>query len=200
MEKKKIKLIDIEPADYNPRRIGDNELRSLRGSIDEFGFVDPIIVNLENNRIIGGHQRYSVLRQNGVEDVYMVELGGIGWVFTDDDLKIKSKAHEKALNVALNKIGGDWDNGKLSEVLNELSLNGFDTGLTGFEENEWLENESVDFEIDDEIDEVNEADDEPYVDDEVSYDLVITFGSEEELDREFEKFTDMGIKCRTIIA
>ena len=203
MEKKKIKLLDIAPADYNPRKISDSDLRKLRGSIDEFGLVDPIIVNLDNNRIIGGHQRYDVLRQNGVEDAFMVELGGIGWVFLEDDLKIKSKSHEKALNIALNKISGDWDRNKLSEVLNELSLVGFEMELTGFEENEWLENESVDFAVDEDEDfdgEVNDADSEPYVEDEISYDLVITFGSEEELERAFEKFSDLGIKCRTIVA
>ena len=198
MEKKVISLLDIEPADYNPRKISDGELRNLRGSIDEFGLVDPIIINLKNNRIIGGHQRYNVLRQNGVEEAYLVELGGIGWVFIDDDLSIKSKQHEKALNVALNKISGDWDKNKLSDVLNELSSVGFDVELTGFEKNEWLENESVDFEIGD------DADDEPvsdeYVEDEISYDLVITFGSEEELNTAFEKFSDFGIRCRTIIA
>lgn len=198
MEKKVISLLDIEPADYNPRKITDGELRNLRGSIDEFGLVDPIIINLKNNRIIGGHQRYNVLRQNGVEEAYLVELGGIGWVFIDDDLSIKSKQHEKALNVALNKISGDWDKSKLSDVLNELSSVGFDVELTGFEKNEWLENESVDFEIGD------DADDEPvsdeYVEDEISYDLVITFGSEEELNTAFEKFSDFGIRCRTIIA
>ena len=204
MEKKNIKLEDIVPADYNPRKISDTDLIKLRDSIDEFGLVDPIIVNLDNNRIIGGHQRYDVLRQNGVEDAFMVELGDIGWVFIEDDLKIKSKSHEKALNIALNKISGEWDRNKLSEVLNELSLVGFNMDLTGFEKNEWLENESVDFEIDDDGDifegEVNEADSEPYVEDEVSYDLVITFGSEEELDRAFEKFSNLGIRCRTIIA
>lgn len=203
MEKKKIKLLDIAPADYNPRKISDSDLRKLRGSIDEFGLVDPIIINLDNNRIIGGHQRYDVLRQNGVEDAFMVELGGIGWVFLEDDLKIKSKSHEKALNIALNKISGDWDRNKLFEVLNELSLVGFEMELTGFEENEWLENESVDFAVDEDEDfdgDVNDADSEPYVEDEVSYDLVITFGSEEELERAFEKFSDLGIRCRTIVA
>lgn len=205
MEKKKIKLRDIVPAGYNPRKISDGDLIKLRGSIEEFGLVDPIIVNLKNNRIIGGHQRYDVLMQNGVEDVYMVELGGIGWVFVEDDLKIKSKSHEKALNIALNKISGDWDRNKLSEVLNELAFVGFDMDLTGFEKNEWLDNEPVDFVIDEDEqfndDVVNDNNDsEPYVEEEISYDLVITFGSEEELDRAFEKFSDLGIRCRTIIA
>lgn len=203
MKKKNIKLMDIAPADYNPRKISDSDLRKLRGSIDEFGLVDPIIVNLDNNRIIGGHQRYDVLRQNGVEDAFMVELGGIGWVFLEDDLKIKSKSHEKALNIALNKISGEWDKNKLSEVLNELSFVGFEMELTGFEKNEWLENESVDFALDEDGDfdgGVNDADSESYVEDEISYDLVITFGSEEELERAFEKFSDLGIKCRTIVA
>ena len=61
---KKIKLIDIQPAEYNPRYITTDELTKLANSIHSFGFVDPIIVNLKNNRIVGGHQRYKVLMED----------------------------------------------------------------------------------------------------------------------------------------
>lgn len=57
----KIRLTDITPADYNPRQINDTQLSKLSKSIQDFGLVDPIIINLQNNKIIGGHQRYRVL-------------------------------------------------------------------------------------------------------------------------------------------
>ena len=61
MSFEKIRLTDIKPSTYNPRTITDNEYSKLTRSIQDFGLVDPIIINLKNNKIIGGHQRYKVL-------------------------------------------------------------------------------------------------------------------------------------------
>ena len=63
-----IKITEIEPADYNPRIMSEIERTKLRNSMETFGIVDPIIVNLKNNRIIGGHQRYEVLLEKAMED------------------------------------------------------------------------------------------------------------------------------------
>ena len=110
MEIEKIKITDIIPAEYNPRQISDEELTKLTNSINEFGLVDPIIINLKNNKIIGGHQRYDVLinqyilDNNFYAELNLLRFGDIGWIFTDTDLKIESEEHEKALNLALNKI------------------------------------------------------------------------------------------------
>ena len=57
----KIDINSLVPADYNPRKISDKDYNNLKNSIDEFGIVDPIIVNLKNNTIISGHQRFDVL-------------------------------------------------------------------------------------------------------------------------------------------
>lgn len=140
MEIEQIKITDIVPADYNPRLISEDEALKLRNSLDKFGMVDPIIVNLKNNHIIGGHQRYDVLVNKYMEDGFsedtklnLIRLGSIGWVFTDTDLEVADDSHEKALNLALNKISGDWDYGKLQNVLDDLELDGFDVDLTGFD-------------------------------------------------------------------
>lgn len=145
MDIEKIKITDIIPAEYNPRQISDEELTKLSNSINEFGLVDPIIINLKNNKIIGGHQRYDVLinqytlGNNFYAELNLLRFGDIGWVFTDTDLKIESKEHEKALNLALNKISGEWDFDKLSEVLEDLKISDFDITLTGFEDMELIE-------------------------------------------------------------
>ena len=68
------------------------------------------------------------------EELNLIRLGDIGWVFPDTDLKIPSEDHEKALNLALNKISGEWDTPKLEELLTELDLSGFGIELTGFDE------------------------------------------------------------------
>lgn len=135
----KIKLTDIIPAPYNPRQINQTEYDKLTQSINEFGFVDPIIINLTNNHIIGGHQRYDVLLNNHIQDkkqyteLNLIRLGDIGWIFPDTDLKIKNTDYEKALNIALNKISGEWDTDKLETIFNDLNLNDFDLDLTGFD-------------------------------------------------------------------
>ena len=147
MKIKKINITDINEADYNPRTISDDEMTKLENSITEFGFVDPMIINLKNNKLIGGHQRYNALlslnmkKGNFAEELNLVELGDIGWVFPDMDLKIESEQHEKALNIALNKISGAWDNEKLFTLLEELEYDDMGIELTGFtdEEMEMLE-------------------------------------------------------------
>lgn len=77
MEIEKIKITDIKPAEYNPRQITSEELTKLTNSISTFGLVDPIIINLKNNKIIGGHQRYEVLiNQHMLNNDFYGELTG----------------------------------------------------------------------------------------------------------------------------
>ena len=140
MDFEDIKLTDIVPAEYNPRRISESEFEKLKSSISEFGLVDPIIINLNNNKIIGGHQRYDVLMNEHInnndkyDSLKLIKLGDIGWVFSEDSLTVKDDAHEKALNIALNKISGSWDDEKLQELFVDLELHDFDVSLTGFNE------------------------------------------------------------------
>ena len=133
MDLQKIKVEDIVPADYNPRKISDDELGRLETSIKEFGFVDPIIINLKNNRIVGGHQRFKIIQKKGIDELNLLRLGNVGWAFVETDLKVKDGNYEKALNIALNKISGEWDTGKLDLILEDLAFDGFDVSLTGFD-------------------------------------------------------------------
>lgn len=158
MEIETIKITDLKPAEYNPRRISDEDYQKLKNSISTFGLVDPIIVNLKNMHIVGGHQRYDVLLDEHMLDndflaeLPMIRLGDVGFVFTDTELSIRDDDHEKALNLALNKISGDWDNDKLAEVLEDLENSDLDLELTGFDEYSLTElNFENDIEYDDDI-------------------------------------------------
>ena len=119
-------LSSLRPADYNPRKAlqpSDPEFRSIERSLREFGYVDPIIIN-KNGTIIGGHQRHTVLQALGETEADVIVL----------DL---SERDEKALNIALNKIGGDWDMDRLREALADLkALPDIDTTVTGYDEAE----------------------------------------------------------------
>lgn len=124
IEKKKV--TDLIPADYNPRKDlkpGDKEYEKLKRSIHEFGYVDPLIWNQHTRRLVGGHQRLKVLKDMGIEDVdvVIVDMG---------------EEKEKALNVALNKISGDWDKDKLMLLITDLQGEDFDVSLTGFDPEE----------------------------------------------------------------
>ena len=101
----KIKLTQIEKAEYNPRTISEESQRKLANSLSEFGLVDPIIINLKNNRIIGGHQRYDILLQNdaGAEMEYpLIKYGDYGLILDKEPHTIDSEDDEKILNIALN--------------------------------------------------------------------------------------------------
>lgn len=122
-------LKDLKPADYNPRKKltpEDKEYQNILNSIDHFSYVDPIIVNKNPERygiVIGGHQRLTVLLDTGYTEADIVVV----------DLDIND---EKALNVALNKISGEWDDLKLRDLLVELDLGDYDISLTGFDNKE----------------------------------------------------------------
>ena len=73
---KKFKLDELNPAKYNPRKKlkpGDKEFQKLENSIKNFGYVELIVVNTANNNtVISGHQRLSVLKHLGETDVECV--------------------------------------------------------------------------------------------------------------------------------
>lgn len=142
MELETVKITDIQPASYNPRLISEEDYTKLKNSISTFGLIDPVIINLKNMHIVGGHQRYDVLLDQYMKDneflaeLPMIRLGEVGFVFTDTDLSIEDEDHEKALNLALNKISGEWDTPKLESLLEEIELSPIDLELTGFSEPE----------------------------------------------------------------
>ena len=123
-----IQINRLKPAVYNPRKDlqpDDPEYIQIQKSLNEFGLVDPLVVN-KDYVIIGGHQRYKVLVDADFDKVpcSIVDL---------------DKTKEKALNIALNKITGMWDFPKLSELLVELDTGDFDMEILGYSEDELQE-------------------------------------------------------------
>lgn len=123
MEWRTIPVGELKPAAYNPRKklkAGDKEYEKIKNSIQEFGYVEPIIVNYDMT-IIGGHQRLTVMKDLGYTEVQCVVV------------RIEDENKVKALNVALNKITGAWDEQLLADLLVDLKTQDFNTDFTGFE-------------------------------------------------------------------
>lgn len=124
MNIRKFKLSDLNPAKYNPRKMlkpGDKEFEKLKNSIQSFGYVELIVVNeANNNTVISGHQRLAVMKHLGETEAecVVVSLG---------------EADEKALNITMNKVTGEWDVKKLAEVMDSLKELDYDLGKTGFD-------------------------------------------------------------------
>src|SRR5574344_1364319 len=123
MQIEKLKIEQLIPSDYNPRKDlkpSDPEYDKLKRSIEQFGYVEPVIWNKTTGRVVGGHQRLKVLIDMCIKEVdcVVVEL---------------DEAKEKALNIAINKISGEWDKDKLMLVISDLQAADFDFSLTGFD-------------------------------------------------------------------
>jgi len=119
----KMNTAELIPAEYNPRKDlkpGDAEYEKLKRSLQEFGYVEPVIWNKTTGKVVGGHQRLKVLMDMGITEVECVVV----------ELPVEK---EKALNIALNKISGSWDNDKLALLIADLQGVDFDVTLTGFD-------------------------------------------------------------------
>ena len=128
-----MKLKDMKPAPYNPRKMTKEEFEKLKRSIKEFGYVEPIIINKRTGNIVGGNQRYRAL----------MELYGENYNAKVVEIDIPEDK-EKTLNIALNRISGTWDEAALAQILTELDDDL--RNLTGFDEYEiskFLNNEII---------------------------------------------------------
>lgn len=136
-------ITEINRAAYNPRvelQPGDRVYEKLKRSMEEFGYVEPIIINNVTGNVVGGHQRLTVLENMGVTEVDCV-------IIEVDAVK------EKQLNLALNKVSGEWDRDKLKDLFLDLEIeDGIDLSLTGFDDFE-IDNIKLEFDhIEDLID------------------------------------------------
>lgn len=104
-----VHITKIKPSHYNPRKLSDSNKEHIKTSLQKFGFVIPIVVNKNNDTIVGGHQRYQIAKELGYTEVpvHYVDL-------TEDE--------ERELNIRLNKNIGRWDTTKLKEVFQEEDL------------------------------------------------------------------------------
>jgi len=134
MNIQKLKINQLKPAEYNPRKKlekTDEAYKRIKASIEEFGFVDPIIVNIRTMTVIGGHQRLEILKDLNHEEVECVVLN-------------LDEKQEKKLNLSLNKNTGYWDNDKLEQLFDDLGLSEQELFATGFSMSE-VEDLKTDF-------------------------------------------------------
>lgn len=124
MNIQKVPVSQLKPAKYNPRKDlkpGDPAYEKIKRSMNDFGYVDPIIWNEVTGNIVGGHQRFKVLKAEGAQEIMCVVV------------HIEDPADEKALNIVLNKATGDWEPVALADLLSELQSAGYDLDSTGFD-------------------------------------------------------------------
>src|SRR4051794_11438508 len=99
-----VPIDQLRPDPSNPRRIGEQELEVLTRSLKEFGFVQPVVARHDDHVVIGGHQRLLAARRLGWTTVPVIYV----------DL---SPEQSHLLNLALNKISGEWDDQLLARLL-----------------------------------------------------------------------------------
>ncbi len=124
MEIRKVPIGQVKFAPYNARKMRKNEFKKLVESIKTYECYEPLIVNSQSWHVVGGNQRLRVLIKLGYKEVDVVIV----------DLSIEK---EKLLNLALNRIQGEWDFAKLPTLIEELSkILDIDLGLSGFDSSE----------------------------------------------------------------
>lgn len=193
VKRMEIEVVDISvlnPARYNPRKAlqqGDPAYEKLKASIKEFDYVEPIIWNKRTGHVVGGHQRLSVLKDLGYTQAH------VSVVDMDDE-------REAALNLALNKISGEWDDDKLAALLDDLRPSGL-YEVTGFDETEINQLLSDVLPFDDlDPDEYPE----PNLDDQgmqyqSQYGVIVHCDGEQEQQAAYENLVGMGYSCKVVV-
>jgi ParB-like chromosome segregation protein Spo0J len=176
MEFKKVFISELKPAKYNPRKDlqpNDPEYQRIKRSIEEFGYVEPVIINSDNT-VIGGHQRLKVLKELGNAQIDVVQID-------------TPKNKEKALNVALNKISGEWDMDRLTVLLGELKTEGM-LEITGFDEKEFAALKA-------DLEKVDEPKEVPL---KSAFEVIIECPNEAEQEKTYNELVEAGYKCRVL--
>ena len=120
-----VRIDELKFSDYNPREISIHDFESLKRSIRRYGLVEPIVANHHlgrENVIVGGHQRVRAAKALGIAEVPVIYV----------DLPV---SEEQLLNLALNRIKGDWQEEQLVQLIGQIE-SGQDLGLTGFTDQE----------------------------------------------------------------
>lgn len=114
---------DLIPYARNARTHSDDQVARIAGSIKEFGWTNPILVDGENG-IIAGHGRLAAARKLGMSEVPVIELDGL------------SDVQKRAYIIADNKMALDagWDDELLKIEFEDLKIEGYDLDHTGFSE------------------------------------------------------------------
>ena len=123
-----LQLVPIEklvPYANNARTHSPEQIKKLRSSLREFGFINPVIIDRDYG-VIAGHGRILAAQEEGLEKVPCV--------FADH----LTEAQKKAYIIADNRMAMDagWDEEMLRVEIEALQAADFDPLLTGFDEKE----------------------------------------------------------------
>ena len=191
-----MKVKNLTPAPYNPRKISDKKLEMLGKSMIEYGDLSGIVYNRRTNRLVGGNQRYKHLDPSWdidkvahTDDVGTVAVGHVNgphgrWAYREVDWDEK---RELAANIAANKHGGEWDIPLLKDMFTEIDNGEFDIELTGFEKDELKE--MFDYEIEEPAGLQYES----------KYEVAVDCDSEDMQKDVYDLLTKKGYKCRVLI-
>lgn len=131
MKIENVAIDSLHPDPANPRTIGKEEMKALTRSLRQFDFVQPVLARREDSIVIGGHQRLVAARRLGWKTVPVIFL----------DLTVEQS---RLLNLALNKISGEWDQELLARMLAELKpVEDIDLSLSGFTQRSWASSSSL---------------------------------------------------------
>ena len=120
-------LSELHPYEQNAKKHPEKQVKQIARSIKEFGFNQPIVID-KNNEIIVGHGRYYAAQQLGLQEVPTVKLENL----TDEQVE--------AYRLADNKLNeSEWDMGLVIENLKHLDSQGYDITLTGFDKDLLIE-------------------------------------------------------------
>lgn len=111
----------LKPYERNARRHAEEDLATIRASVQRFGFIDPIGVWGPQNIIVEGHGRWMVAKELGMESVPVIRLDDL----SDEERKAYALAHNKTAEMS------GWDFTALEEELEALEED-FDMSDFGF--------------------------------------------------------------------
>lgn len=117
-----VPINDLIPYANNAKKHGVKQINQIRASLREFGFVTPVLIDLDNN-IIAGHGRVEAARAEGMSEVPCVLVTNL------------TEAQRKAYILADNRLSetAAWDTELLKIELEGLEALNFDTGIAGFD-------------------------------------------------------------------
>ena len=124
-EMKMVSTSKLIPYVNNARTHSQEQVNKLRGSLREFGFINPVIIDSDFN-VIAGHGRLMAAKEEGIEEVPCVLVDYL------------TEAQKKAYILADNRYAQDagWDEELLRLEIEALEGMDFDVSLTGFDDQE----------------------------------------------------------------
>ena len=172
------KISSIVPYARNSRTHSDEQVAQIASSIKEWGFTNPILVDIDGE-IIAGHGRLLAAQKLGLDEVPCITA--VGW----------SEAQKKAYVIADNKLAlnAGWDESLLKVEFKELGDFNFDLELTGFSLDELADL------FDDQQKEDELPDQEDYNE---TFEVAVECDGEEEQEKIYNQLTGDGYKCRIL--